>query len=386
MKIKTLDIYGIGGIKELHLEFSDGLNVICGVNGIGKTTILNIIIDIFSQKCTLKRNATVSEGKYIYCIQGDKEFCGGSGEKRISTFEPNGNPYVDNKADAKRILNFDINRILNYISLTSIPRDPDRNKALLSEMINGGIKANDVKGWFVNRFLFNGRGLEEKQISNYKLACDVFNLLDDNVAFKKVEADTLDIIVSTPNGDIYFEYLSAGYKNCIYIIWGIIKEIEFRFKNPHKDVAEFEGIILIDEVDLHLHPTWQAKLVHVLKKVFLNAQFILTTHSPSILQTLERDEIIPLKQNKDGSVAVAELNLGEYGLQGWTLEEILQDVMGMPRTTSDIYQNTIDAFDRAMYDENIPEIRRNYEILDKMLHPKSTLRKLLQIQMVGLEE
>ena len=115
-------------------------------------------------------------------------------------------------------------------------------------------------------------------------------------------------------------------------------------------------------------------------------QFIVTTHSPSVLQTLDRNEIISLGQNSDGDTIVNELNLGEYGLQGWTLEEILQDVMGMPSTTSELYKNTIENFDKAMDDDNIVEIKRNYEILNKMLHPKNTLRKLLQIQMAGLEE
>ena len=78
--------------------------------------------------------------------------------------------------------------------------------------------------------------------------------------------------------------------------------------------------------------------------------------------------------------------MGEYGLQGWTLEEILQDVMGMPSTTSDIFQETMSAFDKAMMEDNIKEIKKNYQILDKMLHPNSTQRKILQIQMAGLEE
>ena len=62
------------------------------------------------------------------------------------------------------------------------------------------------------------------------------------------------------------------------------------------------------------------------------------------------------------------------------------NIMGMPSTTSDVYASTIKAFDKAMMDENIPEIKKNYAILDKMLHPNSTLRRLLQIQMAGMEE
>jgi len=192
-------------------------------------------------------------------------------------------------------------------------------------------------------------------------------------------------MVETPSGDIYFEYLSSGYKTCIYIVLGIIKEIEYRFKDPCIEADKFDGVILIDEIDLHLHPTWQAKLIKSLKIVFPMAQIIATTHSPSILQCLEKDEIIALDIDGEHNVYQKDLQLGEYGLQGWTLEEILTDVMGMPSTTSDLYEKTIEAFDKAMEEEDIQGIKENYAQLDKMLHPKSTLRKLLKIQMAGME-
>ena len=66
MKIESLVVNGIGGIHHLELSFGDGLNVICGANGIGKTTILDIISDAFSSNISskLKRNALYEVGKY----------------------------------------------------------------------------------------------------------------------------------------------------------------------------------------------------------------------------------------------------------------------------------------------------------------------------------
>lgn len=178
--------------------------------------------------------------------------------------------------------------------------------------------------------------------------------------------------------------LSDGYKSCIFILLGIIKEVERRF--PNTNAIDLDGIIMIDEIDVHLHPQWQAKLVTVLKETFPKAQIIATTHSPSVLQNATAKEIIPLYKDENGDTHIKELHLGEYGLQGWTLEEIMKDVMGMESTTSDLYVQTIKEFDEAMYDENIPVIKEKYDLLCKMLHPKSTLRQLLKIQMAGLEE
>lgn len=75
MRIKSLMIDGIGGIKHLELPFIDGLNVICGANGIGKTTVLDIISDAFSSNISskLKRNALCEMGKYSIQISIDEQ-------------------------------------------------------------------------------------------------------------------------------------------------------------------------------------------------------------------------------------------------------------------------------------------------------------------------
>lgn len=133
-------------------------------------------------------------------------------------------------------------------------------------------------------------------------------------------------------------------------------------------------------MDLHLHPVWQAGLIKALKEIFPYAQFILTTHSPSVLQTLEKEEIIALGCDIQGNTYLKELNLGRYGLQGWTLEEILKYVMEMPATTSQLYQDTLKKFDEAMNSEDRESILQEYNLLKEMLHPDNPLCKLLSIQ------
>ncbi|MDL0295845.1 AAA family ATPase, partial [Clostridioides difficile] len=158
----------------------------------------------------------------------------------------------------------------------------------------------------------------------------------------------------------------------------------YRFTKPYIEVKDFDGVILIDELDLHLHPEWQVKIVNALKVLLPKAQIIATTHSPNMIQTLSPDEIIPLTMDENGNVRKKDLELGEYGLQGWTIEEILTDVMGMKTTSSELYLDTMKKFDRAMDKENVDEIKKYYDILMKMLHPNSTLRTILKIQVAGI--
>src|SRR5690606_37938912 len=62
----------------------------------------------------------------------------------------------------------------------------------------------------------------------------------------------------------------------------------------YKAVQESHGIVMIDELDMHLHPNWQRFVVNDLKKAFPNIQFVVTTHSPFIVQSVESDELINL--------------------------------------------------------------------------------------------
>ena len=125
---------------------------------------------------------------------------------------------------------------------------------------------------------------------------------------------TNDIMVNTPQGEIYFEYLSSGFKSIIYLLFSTIKEIEFRFKEQNVLAKEFDGIILIDEVEIHLHPEWQEKIISILKDAFPCAQFIVTTHSPHVIQTAEPNQVIALQLQDDNDISIrTDLKTSKYG-------------------------------------------------------------------------
>lgn len=388
MKIEKLQISGIGGIKELSLEFNSGFNAICGPNGIGKTTILKIIVDAFaSSHKSIKRNSTYDIGRY-HIKYVDKYGKEQEWNYEIKEFDPQKSDSFNHvNASTPYLMNFRENRNIEYISQDSIPKDQVKNQYVIAGQIENGVDIKNMKGWFDNRFVFEHTpgSLTDAQKANIELAKKCFSVLDSSIKFETVDSSSLDIKLSSNKGEIYFEYLSAGYKSCVYLILGLIKEIEYRFGESNIKAEDFDGVVLIDEIDLHLHPSWQAKLINAIKIIFPKAQFIVTTHSPSVLQVLTKEELIPLTQDQDGNVNVKELNLTQYGLQGWTIEEILRDVMEMPETTSKLFEDTKKAFDKAMDTDNRDEAKKYYELLKEMLHPDSVLRRLIDIQMAGME-
>ncbi len=118
-------------------------------------------------------------------------------------------------------------------------------------------------------------------------------------------------------------YLSDGLR----IMAGIAAEIAYRcvMLNDHlgsQVIKQSEGIVLIDELDMHLHPNWQRHVVSDLKAAFPKLQFVATTHSPFIVQSLESSELI----NLDSETDIQPKNL--------SVEEVSESIMGVNSTYS----------------------------------------------------
>ena len=80
-----------------------------------------------------------------------------------------------------------------------------------------------------------------------------------------------------------------------------------------------QGIVLIDEIDMHLHPKWQWNIVKALKKTFPMVQFIVTTHSPIVVASCKDENIILLHQNDE--------NKYRKTLEGWQVDDVLEEIM-----------------------------------------------------------
>lgn len=96
-------------------------------------------------------------------------------------------------------------------------------------------------------------------------------------------------------------WLSQGYQSVIAWLSDLVGQILLEAGEP-VEAAEMEGTVLVDEIDVHLHPTWQVRLIPALKHVFPRLQFIATTHSPMVLPALSADEVWLLTQDSEGSV------------------------------------------------------------------------------------
>lgn len=385
MRVANIAIDGVGGIDSLSLAFDPRVNIICGPNGIGKTTIIESIAHLFSSGPTgiLKRSANHEKSHVAATVFAD------GAERSITIdfkeFLPSQKASINGLHDiALHLLSLKINRTFDYRPLEAVGRDTEKSAHTSYTEARDGVSLKDVKNWFVNRYLYSKHDtLTDNQIENFELARSSFSALNSGFTFSRVDPSTNEILVHSPTGEIYYEYLSSGFKSCLSIIFGIIKEVEYRFSSSKIAAKNFDGVVLIDEIELHLHPEWQTVILSVLVERFPNAQFICTTHSPHVIQAAESSQIVAIERT-DCGVRRRPLPKSVYGFKGWTVEEILTDVMGMQDLRTPEYRTAIKQFEAAIDMESEPMALAAYETLAAMLHPESVLRKMLRLQLIGV--
>ena len=102
---------------------------------------------------------------------------------------------------------------------------------------------------------------------------------------------------------------------------------------------EGEGVVLIDEIELHLHPKWQRAIVPALTRTFPNCQFIVTTHSPQVLSEVQPNSIYILESTDRG--IIAKRPTSSYGRDS---NQILEDLMDVPERPENVKEQLLEIF------------------------------------------
>lgn len=132
--------------------------------------------------------------------------------------------------------------------------------------------------------------------------------------------------------------------------------------NPHlEDPLGSEAIVLIDEVELHLHPSWQQRILDDLRRTFPNAQFIVSTHSPQVLTTIEPEHIVELSR-EDGRIVAGSAAGWTYGAEAG---DVLSVVMGVDQRPDNAFSKTL-ALYRRLIDDDEGESRKALKLRQEL--------------------
>jgi predicted ATP-binding protein involved in virulence len=177
-------------------------------------------------------------------------------------------------------------------------------------------------------------------------------------------AKTAELEITFMNGNgnkerLPFRMLSDGYRNTL----GMIADIAYRMAVLNPQLLEnvtrkAPGVVLIDEIDLHLHPKWQRHIIADLRAIFPQVQFIVTTHSPNILTTIEKENAIIIDD-----CGIVEKTPYTYGRD---INSILYDLMEVKLRPNDV-QMQIDKFYELLEKEDFQQAEEKLNELSQLM-------------------
>lgn len=139
----------------------------------------------------------------------------------------------------------------------------------------------------------------------------------------RIKRSPLDMVVLKDDQELSFESLSDGEKCFLSMVGDIARRLAIANPDINKNPLNGDGLILIDEIELHLHPEWQRRVIPSLVKTFPNCQFIFTTHSPQVLGEVQ-GRVYCLSRTDEGIVAELRRTYGKDSNR--ILEEDMQSV------------------------------------------------------------
>ena len=163
--------------------------------------------------------------------------------------------------------------------------------------------------------------------------------------------------------ELALDQLSGGYR----IMLALAADLARRMAqgNPHlDDPLQAEAIVLIDEVDLHLHPSWQQRVLNDLRRTFPNTQFIVSTHSPQVLTTVKPRHVVHLVR-EDGRIVAGSASGWTYGAEAG---DVLSAVMGVDERPDNDFTRELARYRRLIGDgrgesEEALALRRKLNVL-----------------------
>lgn len=410
--------------KKETIDLSDGngkpamWTVILGNNNTGKTTLLRCLADLEPE---IVNESTSKETYYSPIIRGSKFlneeyleaasikskwFVNGCYEKSLNwefkqlnthspipSIIPPDRPFIsaaistrsglrDRWLGAIKIYGYGTNRRAGKKYLSEI-ENPDNSASLFSDKVT----LLNSEEWLLQTDYASKNGIESAKFRLDKIKRMLTSgILPDVKNFKCVSQEINNQISNfveceTDYGWVRLHDLGYGYQSMTAWIVDLAQKMFERYPKSENPLHE-PAIVLIDEIDLHLHPEWQRNIIKYLSDLFPKTQFIVTAHSPLIVQSAENINLVILKK-QDDHVVINQPDLKTY--KGWTVEEILSDLMGLDdRILSDDYLQSQEKFDNALDNDNYTQAKEAYGELVKILPAGSHQPKLLRLQMSSL--
>lgn len=385
MRLQELTLYNFKIFEAQQFELGGKSTVIFGINGTGKSTVLaavNFLNRVWINRLNpAQGKAFMSFSDEMVTVGQEQLFIQGKFEmdesiypllrthaktkknQRKSTLSYHSGYYAKYTEAFERLFLWDEMKsmpvFVHYGTNRSVLDIPDRIRkkhdfdklSALERAIENELDFRTFFEWYRDQEaneVIEARELSDFSYSDPLLKCvrRAIEAMIGNVRNLRVKRNPVRMVVDKSGREIRVDLLSDGEK-CTLAMFGDLAR-RLALANPDmENPLEGEGIVLIDEIELHMHPSWQRRVLGVLRYIFPNIQFIVTTHSPQILgETDDSYNIFVLSEADGGKCEVKSIER----MDGYDSNLILEKYMNTSSKNMAV-KELIHAINRSITDK-----------------------------------
>jgi predicted ATP-binding protein involved in virulence len=344
MKLESLSLANCGGFEKLDIDFEPDVTLIAGINGVGKSTLLRAIGVMFSRMQTrigVTSTRPLSLARDDIFVGADRAALAMAldfdGRKARAEFVQRSSLKARNKFEVFGILKGQRANSCLVVSFTpkrQLPGQPRRlpeakpfdvSSAYTHALQDRQVELREFMHWFRTQEKLGGPD-EPRRLKVLDALREVVGSLVPEFANLRIqEQPRLGFVVDKRGQPFYLHQLSDGERGLLALVFDLTRRLAIANPDSDNPIAEGVALVLIDEIELHLHPKWQRDVLQRLRDIFKACQFVVTTHSPLVLGEVPA-RCVRFLDFVDGKVQVFTPSEA-YGMDA---NRILQEFMGAP--------------------------------------------------------
>lgn len=386
-RLERVTLENIGPFEYLDLTLHEDWNMLLGDNGVGKSTILKAIaLGICGKDGEKYADRLIKSGKTSATIilqTGRRNYITRILKNDMGA-EVTIQPSRPMETEGWLALGFPPLRTVTWERSKGIPQQEGKARPTSQDLLpllkgEPDPRLDKLKEWIVNLdyLIKDEETRKEKNVNYARLRDEFFEVVQKittglTIQFKEVNPKTKQVTIITDDGELPIEAISQGATSVMGWV-GITLQRLYEIYGADGNPRERYAIVLIDEIDAHMHPEWQQTIVQKLKTIFPNVQFIATTHSPLIIAGMEKKEV--LRVRRDVETKEVKVEYIEENFDGLRADQILtSSLFGLQSTRA---QGTVGMINR--YSELLGKERRTADEENEFQVLRNKLQDILKV-------
>lgn len=419
MRIDTLKLNNFRAIKEHSFSLNPRMNIFAGINGSGKTTILDACglalswfaaklknhngqgstiavpydINSESQDCSINITCTFEES--IPCdwtlFRGRPNYPH-SGKSNFTHLNEVTRSYQEKIADTRGktplpvLVYYRVNRVGLDIPSRIRTHHEFSSSSAYDDFYSGSTNFRKFFEWFREREELENEKLRDANdtpqtnsfVEDYQLHAvrEAISHFMPSLSKLRIRRNPLRMEVLKSGRPLVIQQLSDGEKALISMVADIARLLALTNPDSANPLLG-KGVVLIDEIELHLHPKWQRSILGTLMNVFPQCQFLISTHSPHVINHMSEGSLFLLDQNENsGLITVNETSCSSYG---YPADSILTRFMGLNTTRPQEIEEQLKAIAILIHEENLDLAQKQLEDLELQIQDDADIERLKQV-------